>query len=142
MEPLGVKALGQSKKSVHSESNRDESEDGMDTPSGDDEKDFATSLKSLATTPRDKKPLAKTFSNGLEKESVKIAKSSKTSDKKKAVKEVENNQMEVKVLDLKGDSKDTISVVQNKKANVLHSSVQPIKPETKKSSFFVGGESG
>jgi len=145
MEPLGVKALGQSKKSVHSESNRDESEessdDGMDTLTGDDEKDFASSLKSLATTPREKKPMAKTSSSGLEKESVKIAKSSKTSDKKKAIKEVENNQMEVKVLDLKGDSKDTISVVQKKKANVLHSSVQPIKPETKKSSFFVGGES-
>merc|ERR1719173_177899 len=99
----------------------------MDTPSGNDEKDFASTLKSLATTPREKKPLAKTSSNGLEKESVKIANSSKTSDKKKAFKEVENNQMEVKVLDLKGDSKDTISVVQKKKANVLHSSVQSIK---------------
>merc|ERR1719234_1313479 len=140
MEPLGVKALGKSKKSAPSKSDKDESEessdDGMDKSSGDDEQEFANSLKSLATTPKEKKPLAKNSAKGLEKEKVKEAESSKTSNRKKTIKEVENSQMEVKVLDLKGDSKDAISIVQKKKANV-----QSIKPETKKSSFFVGGES-
>jgi len=144
MEPLGVKALGKSKQSAPSNSDRDDeseesSDDGLDDSSGDDEKEFSNSLKSLATTtPKEKKPLAKNSTKGLGKESVKKEKPSKTKDTKKTVKEVDNSQMEVKVLDLKGDSKDSISVVQKKKANL---SVQSIKPETKKSSFFVGGES-
>jgi len=145
MEPLGVKALGQSKKSVPSKSDREESEessdDGMDYPSEDEQKEFVSSLKSLATSPREKKPMAKNSEKGLEKESAKSSKTNKTMDKKKPVKEVENSQMVVKVLDLKGESKDAISVGQKKKVNVAQSSVQANKPETKKSSFFVGGES-
>ena len=132
-EPLGVKSLGHIKKSVRSKSDNESeesSDDGMDNPSGDDEVEFASSLKSPGTSPREEK--------------LKIAKSSKTSktfDKKKNVKEVENSQMVVKVLDLKGDSKDVISVGQKKKANAMQSSAQSKKLETKKSSFFVGGES-
>ena len=131
-----MKALGQSKKSVPSKSDRDDSEEwsdgGTDDQSGNDEKDFVSSLKSLATSPREKKPMAKNSA----KESAQTSKSLK---KKKTVKEVENGEMVVKVLDLKGESKDAISVVRQKKANV--SSVQSNKKETKKSSFFMGGES-
>ena len=132
-----MKALGQSKKSLPSKSERDESEESSDDGpaddlSGDDEKEFVSSLRSLATSPREKKPMAK----NSQKES---AKTSKSLNKNKNVKELENNQMVVKVLDLKGESKDAISVDQQKKLNV--SSAQSKKPETKKSSFFMGGES-
>ena len=81
-EPLGVKSLGHIKKSVRSKSDNESeesSDDGMDNPSGDDEVEFASSLKSPGTSPREEK--------------LKIAKSSKTSktsDKKKNVKDVEN----------------------------------------------------
>merc|ERR1719234_1717998 len=50
MEPLGVKALGKSKNSAPSKSDKDESEeessddDGMNNSSGDDEQEFAKSL--------------------------------------------------------------------------------------------------
>jgi len=143
MEPLGVKALGHSKKSAPSkrDASEESSDDGMKQPSGDDEKEFVSSLKSLATSPQEKKPMAKNSARGLEKESAKSGKTTKTLDKKKPVKEVENSQMVVKVLDLKGESKDSISVGQKKKVNVARPSVQSNKPETKKSSFFVGGES-
>merc|ERR1719500_2726647 len=143
MEPLGVKALGNSKKSAPSkrDASEESSDDGMEQPSGDDEKEFVSSLKSLATSPREKKSKAKNSARGLEKESAKSGKTTKTLDKKKPVKEVENGQMVVKVLDLKGESKDSISVGQKKKVNVARPSVQSNKPETKKSSFFVGGES-
>ena len=137
-----MKTLGQNKKSVPSKSDREESDessdDEVDNQSGDDEKEFVSSLKSLATSPREKKPMVKNPAKGLEKK-LKSSKASKT--KQTTVKEVENSQMVVKVLDLKGESKDAISVGQKKKGDVSQSYVQSNKPETKKSSFFVGGES-
>merc|ERR1712037_601928 len=64
-----------SKRDVSEES----SDDGMEQPSGDDEKEFVSSLKSLATSPQEKKPMAKNSARGLEK--VNVARPSVQSNK-------------------------------------------------------------
>ena len=132
---MGVKGISHSKKSVCPKSDSDKSEESsgeeMENASGDEE-------KSLVTSPQEKKSTVKNSGKNLKKGNAKIAKS----NEKKADMKVENSQMVVKVLDLKGESKNAISVGRKQKPKVSQqSSVHSQKPEPKKSSFFVGGES-
>ena len=125
LEPLGVKGLNRGKKS---KSEVDQTNQGESDSHGDDEED------SVKPPTKAKKPKVKVI-----KEKEKVEKS-QSSPLNKVAKKEKNSQMVVKVLDLKGGIKEPLPIGETQKVKGI-ASAKPKKLETKKSSFFVGGES-
>jgi len=125
LEPLGIKGLNRGKKS---KSEVDQTNQGESDPHGDDEEDSAK------PPTKAKKPKVKVI-----KEKEKVEKS-QSSPLNKVAKKEKNSQMVVKVLDLKGGTKEPLPIGESKKVKGI-TAEKPKKIETKKSSFFVGGES-
>jgi len=129
LEPLGVKGLKSVKKSKSEEDETNQGESDLD---GDDEEDSVkpttkakkNEVKNFVKAPKDKERIDKSQSSPLQK----VAKREK------------NSQMVVKVLDLKGGIKEPLPIGETQKVKGI-ASAKPQKLETKKSSFFVGGES-
>jgi len=125
LEPLGIKGLNRGKKS---KSEVDQTNQGESDSHGDDEED------SVKPPTKAKKPKVKVI-----KEKEKVEKS-QSSPLNKVAKKEKNSQMVVKVLDLKGGTKEPLPIGESKKVKGI-TAEKPKKIETKKSSFFVGGES-
>jgi len=125
LEPIGIKGLNRGKKS---KSEVDQTNQGESDSHGDDEED------SLKPPTKAKKPKVKVI---REKEKVEKSQSSPLN---KVAKKEKNSQMVVKVLDLKGGTKEPHPIGESQKVRGI-AAEKTKKLETKKSSFFVGGES-
>jgi len=120
-----VKGLNRGKKS---KSEVDQTNQGESDSHGDDEEE------SVKPPMKAKKPKVKVI-----KEKEKVEKS-QSSPLNKVAKKEKNSQMVVKMLDLKGGTKEPLPIGESHKVKGIAAG-KPKKLETKKSSFFVGGES-
>ena len=129
LEPLGVKGLKSVKKSKSVEDETNQGESDLD---GNDEEDSVkpttkakkNEVKNFVKAPKDKERIDKSQSSPLQK----------------VAKKERDSQMVVKVLDLKGGAKESFPIGETQKEK-QRAAAKPKKLETKKSSFFVGGES-